>query len=133
MMVVSTPTMSPTKPMSSPFEYFFTHFRRFPSLPEIPTALPPRLLMSCTRDLLTLFSTISAISMVSSSVTRSPFTKCGSIPTLLIHFEISLPPPWTMIGFRPTSFRIATSCMTCFFRFSSVIADPPYFTTTTLS
>ena len=46
-----------------------------------------------TRLLFTLFSTISAISIVSSSVTRRPLTNFASFPTLPTQRLISLPPP----------------------------------------
>ena len=48
---------------------------------------------SVTSSLFTLARTISAISMVSLSVTRRPFTKRGSMPTLPTQRLISLPPP----------------------------------------
>ena len=96
----------------------------------MPTALMPSSFTSCTRLLLTLFNTISAISMVGSSVTRRPLTKCGSMPTFPTQRLISLPPPCTMIGLNPTNFNSTTSWMTFFFNSSSTMALPPYFTTT---
>ena len=126
----STSVTSPTYPMSSPPEYFFLQRSIMPSLPLMPTALTPSSFTSCTRLLFTLLSTISAISMVGSSVTRRPPTKCGSMPTLPTQRLISLPPPWTMMGFKPISFNSTTSWMTCFFKFSSTMALPPYLTTT---
>ena len=74
-------------------------------------------------------STISAISMVSSSVTRRPLMKWGSIPTLPTQRLISLPPPCTMMGLKPQSFRRVTSWITRSFKLSSTMALPPYFTT----
>ena len=121
--------ISPTKPISSPFEYFFFTFKSPPSLPLTPTACTPSSSTSVTRDLFTLFSTISAISIVSASVFLSPFTNTGSMPTFPTHLLISLPPPCTMIGLKPTSLRSVTSWITCFLSCSSTIADPPYFTT----
>ena len=124
-----TSVISPTKPISSPFEYFFSTFNSPPSFPLMPTALTPSSCTSVTSDLLTLFNTISAISMVASSVLRSPLINTGSMPTLPTHLLISLPPPCTMIGLNPTSFNRVTSWMTCFFNSSSTMALPPYFTT----
>ena len=124
-----TSVISPTNPISCPLDNFFSHFNSPPSFPLIPTAFTPNSLTSCTRLLLTLFNTISAISMVGSSVTRSPLTNLGSMPTLLTHLLISFPPPWTMIGLKPTSFSSTTSWITLFFRVSSTMALPPYFTT----
>ena len=120
---------SPTKPISLPSESFLSTLRRPPSLPEMPTALTPREFTMFTRRLLTLFKTISAISIVGSSVFLSPFTNSDSIPTFPVHLLISLPPPWTMIGLNPTSFKRGTSCITLFFSSSSIMALPPYFTT----
>ena len=67
--------------------------------------------------------------MVASSVTRRPFTNLASMPTFSTQRLISLPPPCTMIGLNPTSFKSVTSLMT--FRCSSslLMALPPYFTT----
>ena len=103
-----------------------------PSLPLIPTALMPSSLTSCTRLLFTLFNTISAISMVGSSVTRRPLMKWGSIPTFPTQRLISFPPPWTIMGLKPTSFKSATSWITFFFNSSSIMALPPYLITTIL-
>ena len=125
----STLVISPTKPISSPLESFFSQRSSMPSLPLMPTAFTPSSLTSCTRLLLTLFKTISAISMVGSSVTRRPFTKCGSMPTLLTQRLISLPPPCTMIGLKPTSLSSTTSWITWCFKCSSTMALPPYLTT----
>ena len=71
------------KPISSPLESFLWHWRRPPSFPLMPTACTPRDSTSVTSSLFTFARTISAISIVSLSVTRSPLTKRGSIPTLL--------------------------------------------------
>ena len=124
-----TSLTSPTKPMSSPFESFFVTLRISPSLPLIPQASTPRFCTRETRLLLTRLSTISAISIVGTSVTRRPFTKCVSIPTLSTHLLISLPPPWTIIGLKPTSFKRTTSSITFFLSSSSTMALPPYLTT----
>ena len=84
---------------------------------------------SCTRLLFTRPRTISAISIVSASVTRSPLINSASFPTFPTHLLISLPPPCTMIGLNPHSFRSVTSSITLRFRLSSTMALPPYFTT----
>ena len=115
--------------MSSPPESFLSTFNMPPSLPLIPHALTPSSSIMDTRLLLTLFKTISAISIVGSSVTRSPFKKCGSMPDFSTHLLISLPPPCTIIGLKPTSFNSTTSWMTFLFNSSSTIALPPYLTT----
>ena len=125
-----TSSTSPTNPMSSPPAYFLRHLSIMPSLPLIPTALIPSSLTSWTRLLLTLLRTISAISMVGSSVTLSPFLNWASIPTLPTQRLISFPPPCTMMGLKPTSLRSTTSCITFFFSSSSTMALPPYLTTT---
>ena len=77
--------------MSSPPESFFSTFKRPPSFPLMPTAFTPSFCTICTRLLLTRFKTISAISMVGSSVTLRPFTKWGSIPTFPTQRLISFP------------------------------------------
>ena len=126
---VSTLVTSPTYPISFPPDSFFFTFRVAPSFPLMPAARTPSLSMYWTRPLFTFPRTISAISMVLSSVTRSPFTNWGSPPESFTHLLISLPPPCTMIGLKPTSFNNATSLITLFFRWLSVMALPPYFTT----
>src|SRR5690606_28329401 len=89
--------------------------------------------MSATRSLLILpASTICTISIVSSSVTRSPLTNRGSLPTRCIHREISGPPPCTSTGLTPTYLSKMTSRMTDFFSSGSVIALPPYLMTNVL-
>ena len=120
---------SPTNPISCPSESFFSTWSRFPSFPLIPIARTPRLSTSCTRLLFTRPRTISAISIVSASVTRSPLINSASFPTFPTHLLISLPPPCTMIGLNPHSFRSVTSSITLRFRLSSTMALPPYFTT----
>ena len=125
----STFLISPTNPISSPLEYFFSTFRSPPSFPLIPMARTPCPSRSCTRLLFTFPSTISATSIVSSSVTRSPLINCGSLPIFSTHLLISFPPPCTMIGLKPTSFNKVTSSITFCFNASSVMALPPYFTT----
>ena len=128
----STFVTSPTNPMSPPSVCFLRHFSRPPSLPLIPTAFTPRDSTMATSSLFTFARTISAISIVSLSVTRRPLINFGSIPTLPTQRLISLPPPWTMIGLNPTNLRRVTSWMTLAFNSSSTMALPPYFTTITL-
>ncbi len=67
--------------------------------------------------------------MVSPSVTRSPSTKRGSIPSRSIHRLISPPPPWTMTGWSPTYLSRTTSVITCCWRPGSTMALPPYLMT----
>ena len=124
-----TDLISPTNPISSPLEYFFSTFRSAPSFPLIPIARTPSSSTIRTRFLFTLFRTISATSMVSSSVTRSPLINFGSMPTFPTQRLISFPPPWTMIGLNPVSFSRVTSLITFCCNSSSIMALPPYFTT----
>ena len=91
--VVSTSFTSPTYPISSPFEYFFSTLSIPPSLPDTPHAFTPSSSISDTRLLLTLLRTISAISIVGSSVTLKPFLNSGVMPDFSTHLLISLPPP----------------------------------------
>mmetsp|Transcript_37436 Transcript_37436/g.105685 ORF Transcript_37436/g.105685 Transcript_37436/m.105685 type:complete len:255 (+) Transcript_37436:257-1021(+) len=126
-----TPVTSPTNPMS-----FSTICRArivFPSLPHMPTALPPASLM---RETMLLFtrptSTISTRSMVGPSVTRRPFLKFGFMPTFSSHELISGPPPWTSTGRMPTQARSTMSATTPALSLSSFIAAPPYLITMVL-
>ena len=43
------------------------------------------------------------------------------------------PPPWTTTGFAPTVRKNTMSAANAFFRSSSIMALPPYLTTTILS
>ena len=95
----------------------------------MPMALEPSSDTMVTRSLEILPRTISAISMVSGSVTRRPLMNCASLPLFLTQVEIALPPPWTMMGLKPTSFKSVTSRMTSFCSQGSDMADPPYLTT----
>src|SRR5262245_48308708 len=77
-------------------------------------------------------STISTISTVSSSVTRMPPTKRGSLPRRFISAPIWGPPPCTITGSMPTSrSRITSSANGCL-RSACSIAAPPYLMTTVL-
>ena len=103
---------------------------KLPSLPQMPTAMPPHSLMSATIALLIEPArTISTISMVAASVTRRPFTKVLLSPTRSSILLICGPPPWTTMGFMPTCFISTTSRATRSPSFGSVMAWPPYFTT----
>mmetsp|Transcript_7377 Transcript_7377/g.29091 ORF Transcript_7377/g.29091 Transcript_7377/m.29091 type:complete len:254 (-) Transcript_7377:233-994(-) len=125
---VSTEVTSPTKPNSG---FLILPRRVLPSLPHMPTARPPAQLMRDTNDLFTLPTrTISTISIVAASVTRRPLRNLGSMPTFLSQPLISGPPPCTRMGLMPTVERRTRSLMTRSLRDSSVIAAPPYLTTT---
>src|SRR5439155_8580607 len=101
--------------------------RREASLPESPIARPPWWLMRPTMSLLILpTSTISTISTVSSSVTRMPPTKRGSLPRRFISAPICGPPPWTITGLMPTRRRRITSRANGSLRSARSIAAPPY-------
>src|SRR2546428_4858731 len=76
--------------------------------------------------------TISTISTVSSSVTRMPPTKRGSLPRRFIRAPICGPPPWTITGLIPTSRRRITSRANGSFRSARSIAAPPYLMTIVL-
>ena len=101
-----------------------------PSLPDSPTAEPPAALMAVTICLLIEpDSTISTISTVAWSVTRSPSTKDDLIFSRSSIWPICGPPPWTTTGLMPTwrssTMSRAKSRASC----SWPIAWPPYFTT----
>mmetsp|Transcript_23392 Transcript_23392/g.59889 ORF Transcript_23392/g.59889 Transcript_23392/m.59889 type:complete len:265 (+) Transcript_23392:420-1214(+) len=122
---------SPTNPMSSSFIWRARSMP--PSLPLRPSALPPRSWMSATSDLFTRPpSTISTMSMVGPSVTRSPFLKLGWMPTLSSHELISGPPPCTSTVRTPTSDSSTMSVITPALREGSFMAAPPYLMTTVL-
>ena len=118
--------ISPTYPKSAPSAVFFLTFKSPPSFPLMPIALLPSFSTFWTRDLFILFKTISTISMVKPSVYLRPFINLGSTPNLPTQDDISLPPPWTMIGLNPTSFRSTTSFITLSLSSSSTIQLPPY-------
>src|SRR3989441_3379069 len=77
-------------------------------------------------------STISTISTVSSSVTRMPPTKRGSLPRRFISAPICGPPPWTITGLMPTRRRRITSRANGSLRSARSIAAPPYLMTRVL-
>ena len=139
---VFTPTTSPTipksicckAPCSSCFSINNLRARnKLPSLPVKPMARPPCLLIKLTMDLLTLPpSTISTTSMVASSVTRIPSIRSDSCPKRLRSESTCGPPPCTTIGFKPTVFNNTISRANELSSSGSVIALPPYFTTSVL-
>src|SRR6059036_3585755 len=87
--------------------------------------------MSPTISLLILPTrTISTISTVSSSVTRMPPTKDGSLPSRFMRAPICGPPPWTMTGLMPTRRSRMTSSANDSFRSAWSMAAPPYLMTT---
>jgi len=63
------------------------------------------------------------------SVTRRPFLKTASMPSLLSHMLISGPPPWTSTGRMPTVASSTRSDTTPAFKLLSFIAAPPYLIT----
>ena len=126
---VLTLVISPTKPSSALLALAST---MRPSMPHMPMALPPVASMRLTRLLPTLpASTIWAISAVSLSVTRRPFTNLLSTPIFSITSLMSGPPPWTSTTRTPTSWRSTMSSMTLALSSSFSMAWPPYFMTTT--
>src|SRR5262245_24647673 len=134
----SMASTSPTRPMSttSPSDARDSRLRarmRLASLPDRPTARPPWWLIRPTISLLIRPTrTISTISIVSSSVTRIPPTKRGSLPSRFIIAPICGPPPCTMTGRMPTSRRSTTSRANCSLRPASSIAEPPNLITSVL-
>mmetsp|Transcript_99562 Transcript_99562/g.138317 ORF Transcript_99562/g.138317 Transcript_99562/m.138317 type:complete len:331 (+) Transcript_99562:200-1192(+) len=123
-----TPVTSPTKPSSSSSTFFACS--KPPSTPLSPTAATPAAPMVATMPLFTLpMRTMATTSIVAASVTRSPRTNFGSIPTFASQLLISGPPPWMRTGFRPRAFSSATSRMVRSGDFT--MAAPPYLITTT--
>ena len=102
------------------------------SLPERPTARPPASVIELAICLLMLpHSTISAASIVAGHVTRSPATNSLLISSF---FSIALiwgPPPWTTTSRTPSDCISAQSAANDFDSSGSVMACPPYLTTTT--
>ena len=70
--------------------------------------------------------------MASGVVTRSPPRNSDSMPSLSSIAEICGPPPCTTTGRNPANRRNAMSSANACLSVSSVIALPPYFTTTIL-
>src|SRR5213594_799989 len=135
---VFTASTSPTRPISTSSPFASRCGRRRArsspaSFPESPTALPPRWLIRPTMALLILPTrTISTISTVSSSVTRMPPTKRGSLPSRFMRAPICGPPPWTMTGRMPTKRSRITSSAKGSLRSARSMAAPPYLMTTVL-
>src|SRR3954447_24882125 len=131
---VSTRSIRPTKPMSSPPGPSIVDTRNScPSSPESPTAGCPWRLMRDTMSLLTLTtSTILATSTVSAWLTRSPPTNSTGMSSRFMYAVMSGPPPCTTIGFSPTYFRSTTSRAKSSRSAGSVMAAPPYLMTTVL-
>ena len=70
------------------------------------------------------------MSIASGVVTRSPPRNSLSMPSRVSIDPICGPPPWTTTGRMPAYRRKATSWAKACLRVSSVIALPPYLTTT---
>ena len=114
--------------MSTPSSRYFSARSRPMSFPLTPRAFTPLCWKRETSSLLTLPDrTISTISTMSPSVTRSPFTKVNSLPSSSRYRPISAPPPWTMIG--KTSGRSRRSAASSSITPSCSIVAPPSFTT----
>ena len=84
------------------------------SLPDRPTprtsaSAPARVIQLAISLLTAPDSTISAISIVASSVTRSPSMKVDFTPARFSIEEICGPPPWTTTGWMPSSFSSTMS------------------------
>ena len=75
-------------------------------------------------------STIRTTSMASGVVTRRPPRNSDSMPSRSSIALICGPPPCTTTGRRPTWRRNTMSCANARLRSSSIMALPPYFTTT---
>ena len=136
---VLTLVTSPTRPRSifctvpSSAVFSISNFcarSKLPSLPVKPMARPPCWLIKFTMDLFTLPpNTISTTSMVAGSVTRMPSIRSDSRPNCFKNESTCGPPPCTTIGFKPTVFNKTMSRANELSSSGSVIALPPYFTT----
>ena len=119
---------SPTKPRSG--------LRRPASMspassPESPTANGPWVLMLATMSRLTLpTSTMRAMSRVSASVTRRPSRNSDTLPSRSMSSPIWGPPPCTTTTRMPTEWSSTMSAAKDSASSGSVMALPPYFTTT---
>ena len=101
------------------------------SSPESPTASGPCSLTRPTSSRWTWpTSTIRTTSIAGGVVTRSPPRNSDSMPSRSSIAEICGPPPCTTTGLKPAKRRKAMSSAKARLRVSSVIALPPYFTTT---
>src|SRR3990170_3680516 len=137
----STATGSPTKPRSTICSILDVGSRqrrssrlariKLASLPEMPTALPPWVLMAVTISLLTEpASTISTTSTVSRSVTRKPPLNSDLILSRSSREPICGPPPCPTMGFPPACLSSTMSRAKSAASAGSPMAWPPYFTTT---
>ncbi len=70
--------------------------------------------------------------MASGVVTRRPPRNSEAMPSRSSIVEICGPPPCTTTGLKPAKRRKAMSSAKAILRASSVMALPPYFTTTIL-
>src|SRR4051794_32542092 len=101
------------------------------SSPDSPTASGPCTLTAETMSRLILPTrTMRATSRLSASVTRRPSRNSGTIPSRSMSALICGPPPCTTTGRMPTDRMSTTSSANCRARAGSVIALPPYLTTT---
>ncbi len=127
-MVGSTESTSPTKPSSgSRAEATISPA----SSPERPTASGAWTLMDDTMSRPTLPTrTMRAMSRVSASVTRRPSRNSDSLPRRAISSPICGPPPWTTTTRMPTECISTMSSANCSASAGSVMALPPYLTTT---
>ena len=101
------------------------------SSPDSPTAYEPCWLSAATISRLTLpTSAMRTMSTLSASVTRSPSTNSGSLPSRRMRSVICGPPPCTTTGFMPTSRMSTTSWANRSASAGSSIAWPPYLITT---
>ena len=132
-----TSATSPTRPRStsspSTTVLVWLAVNRPASSPESPTASGPCSLISPTSSRWTWpTSTIRTTSIASGVVTRSPPRNSDSMPSRSSIVEICGPPPCTTTGRKPANRRKAMSSAKARLRVSSVMALPPYFTTTIL-
>mmetsp|Transcript_14084 Transcript_14084/g.44420 ORF Transcript_14084/g.44420 Transcript_14084/m.44420 type:complete len:277 (-) Transcript_14084:143-973(-) len=134
-----TATGSPTKPRSTGSFVELERISSFSattmssSFPLSPSACPPSAVIAAAMPLLiTPDSTISATWMVASSVTLSPSTNDVDTFSRSSIWPICGPPPWTTTGRTPSFWSRTMSCAKLRAAASSLIACPPYFTTTVL-
>mmetsp|Transcript_5617 Transcript_5617/g.23346 ORF Transcript_5617/g.23346 Transcript_5617/m.23346 type:complete len:253 (-) Transcript_5617:304-1062(-) len=125
----------PTKPRSTAVSptVFLTSFSATmseSSRPESPSAWPPAEAMAAEMALLIEPSTISATSIVAASVTRRPSTKRVGTWSRSSISPICGPPPCTTTGLTPRRCMRTTSLAKQSAACASLIAWPPYLTTT---
>ena len=138
--VRSTLAGSPTKPRSTTRSMLlsgsltvfcaFSAKTMLPSLPHRPMAHSPSALISATISLLIEPArTISTISTVLASVTRSPPSNFDSMPIFASMAAICGPPPCTTMGFTPDCFSSAMSRAKALPSSILPMAWPPYLMT----